>query len=98
MTSHDFADRNAPCGRGQKTPGEHGSNRGTRNDGALASINSLVTGKGGDDRFNLIRSRHGADRSHRIDASPSRAGVNWRLSRCGFLRLYRVRTIPTVLN
>jgi hypothetical protein len=44
-------------GLGQKTPGEHGSNRGVRNDGAPTSINSLVTGKDGDDRFNLVWSR-----------------------------------------
>jgi hypothetical protein len=41
-------------GRGQKTPEEHGSNLGVRNDAAPTSINSLVTGKGGDDGLNLI--------------------------------------------
>jgi hypothetical protein len=40
--------------RGQKTPGEHGSNLGVRNDAAPTSINSLVTGKDGDDGLNLI--------------------------------------------
>jgi hypothetical protein len=43
-----------PVGRGQKTPGEHGTTLRIRNDGAPASIDSLVMGKGGDDRFNLI--------------------------------------------
>jgi hypothetical protein len=41
-------------GLSQRTPGEHGSNLGVRNDAALTSINSLVTGKGGDDGLNLI--------------------------------------------
>ena len=42
-----------PAEPGQKTPREHGSSLGVRNGGALASINSRVTGKG-DDSFNLI--------------------------------------------
>jgi hypothetical protein len=50
-----------PVGLGQKTPGEHGSSLGVRNDGAPASINSLVTGKGGDDRLTLIWSHGSAD-------------------------------------
>jgi hypothetical protein len=37
------------------------------------SISSLAKGKGGDDSFNLIWSRHSADRAHGIDASPSRS-------------------------
>jgi hypothetical protein len=48
-------------GRGQKTPGEHGSNLGVRNDAAPTSINSLVTGKGGNDEFTPIWSRRRAD-------------------------------------
>jgi hypothetical protein len=54
-----IAERGAPVG-GQKTLGEHGSNLGVRNDGAPASINSLVKGEG-DDSFNLIWSRRSAD-------------------------------------
>ena len=52
-TVHDCASWRAR-GAGQKTPGEHGSNLGVRNDAAPSSINSLVTGKGGDDGFTLI--------------------------------------------
>ena len=48
-------------GRVQRTPGEHGSNLGVRNDAAPTSINSLVTGNGGDDGFTLIWSRRRAD-------------------------------------
>jgi hypothetical protein len=48
-------------GRGLKTPGEHGSNLGAKNDAAPMSISSLVTGKGGDEGFNLIWSRRSAD-------------------------------------
>jgi len=33
-----------------------------------------------------------------IDASPSRAGLNWRWSRCGFPPLPQVRTIPLVVE
>jgi hypothetical protein len=55
-----IAERGAPVG-GQKTLGEHGSNLGVRNDRAPASINSLVTGKGGYDSLNRIWSRRSAD-------------------------------------
>jgi hypothetical protein len=55
------AARGAPGGAGQKTPGEHGPSLGVRNDDAPASINSLVTSKGGDDGFTLIWSRRSAD-------------------------------------
>jgi hypothetical protein len=50
-----------PVGRCQKTPGEHGSSLGVRNDDAPKSISSQVTGKGGDDSFNLIWSHGSAD-------------------------------------
>jgi hypothetical protein len=62
------------------------------------SISLRVTGKGGDNRFNLIWSRGSADLTRRIDASPSRAGLNWRWSRCGFLQLPQVRIIPRVVE
>jgi hypothetical protein len=62
------------------------------------SISPRVTGKGGDDSFNLIWSRHSADRAHGIDALPSRAELNWRWSRCGFLQLPQVRIIPLVVE
>jgi hypothetical protein len=57
-----------------------------------------VTSKGGDDGFSLIWSRRRADLIHRIDASPSRAGLNWRWSRCGLPPLPQVRTIPLVVE
>jgi hypothetical protein len=66
-----IADRGAPGGAGPEDPrGEHGSSLGVRNDDAPTSISSQVTGKGGDDGFNLIWSRHSADRAHKIEASP----------------------------
>jgi len=55
-----ITDRGARGGAGQKTP-EHGPSLGVRNDAAPTSINSLLTGKGGDDSFNLIWSRRSAD-------------------------------------
>ena len=72
-------------GRGQKTPGEHGSSFGVRNDGAPASINSLVTGKGGDDRFTLIWSHGSAylipqDRRLAFAIGPELALITMRLS------------------
>ena len=73
-------------GRGQKTPGEHGSNLGVRNDDAApTSINSLVTGKGGDDGFTLIWSRRSADLIRRdrglaFASGPELALVTMRLS------------------
>ena len=72
-------------GRGQKTPGEHGSNLGVRNDAAPTPINSLVTGKGGDDGFNLIWSRRRADlirqdRRLAFASGPELALVTMRLS------------------
>jgi hypothetical protein len=72
-------------GRGQNTPGEHGSNLGVRNDAAPTSINSLVTGKGGDDGFTLIWSRRRADlirqdRRLALARGPELALVTMRLS------------------
>jgi hypothetical protein len=61
-------------------------------------INSLVTGKGGDKRFTPIWSHGSADLIPGIDASPSRAGLNWRWPRCGFLQLPQVRIIPLVVE
>jgi len=46
-----ITDRGAPGGAGPEDPGEHGSNLGVRNDATPTSINSLVTGKGGDEGF-----------------------------------------------
>jgi hypothetical protein len=72
MTAHDCESWRARWGGARKTPGEeHGSSLGVGNDDAPTSINSQVTGKGGDDGFNLIWSHHSADRTHGIDASPS---------------------------
>jgi len=61
VTSHDYGSRRAWWGGARRPRGEHGSNLGVRNDAAPTSINSLVKGKGGDDGFNLIWSRHSAD-------------------------------------
>jgi len=72
-------------GRDQKTPGEHGSNLGVRNDAAPTSINSLVASKGGDDGFTLIWSRRSADlirqdRRLALASGPELALVTMRLS------------------
>ena len=72
-------------GRGQKTPGEHGPSLGVRNDAAPTSINSLVTGKGGDDGFTLIWSRRRTDlirqdRRLAFASGPELALVTMRLS------------------
>jgi hypothetical protein len=61
-------------------------------------INALVTGKRGDNSFTLIWSHGSADLTPGIDASPSRAGLNWRWSRCGFLQLPQVRIIPLLVE
>jgi hypothetical protein len=52
-----ITDRGTPGGAGR----EHGPSLGVSNDAAPTSINSLVTGKGGDDRFALIWSRRSAE-------------------------------------
>jgi hypothetical protein len=80
-----ITDRGVPGGAGQRTPGEHGSNLGVRNDAAPTSINSLVTGKGGDDGFTLIWSRRRADlirqdRRLAFASGPELALVTMRLS------------------
>jgi hypothetical protein len=72
-------------GRGQRTPGEHGSNLGVRNDAAPTSIYSLVTGRGGDDGFTPIWSRPRADlirqdRRLAFASGPELALVTMRLS------------------
>ena len=72
-------------GLSQRTPGEDGSNLGVRNDAALTSINSLVTGKGGDNGFTLIWSHRRADliRQNRrlaFASGPELALVTMRLS------------------
>jgi hypothetical protein len=88
-------DRGAPGAAGPEDPGGHGSNLGVRNDAAPTSLNSLVTGKGGDDGCTLIWSRRSAnlirqDRGLAFASGPELA--LW--SRCGFLQLPQVRTIP----
>ena len=72
-------------GRGQKTPGEHGSSFGVRNDDAPTSISSQVTGKGGDDSFTLIWSHGNADlipqgRRLALASGPELALITMRLS------------------
>jgi hypothetical protein len=85
-------------GRGQRTPGEHGSNLGVRNDAAPTSINSLVTGKGGDDGFTLIWSRRSADLIRQDRRLAFASGPELALSRCGFPPLPQVWTIRSLLK
>jgi hypothetical protein len=94
-----IADRGAPGGAGPEDP--RGAWVQPRCSGMTARprrINSLATGKGGDDSFTPIWSHGSADLIPGIDASPSRAGLNWRWSRCGFLQLPQVRIIPLVVE
>jgi hypothetical protein len=78
MTVHDCGSWRAWWGGARRTRGSMGS-LGVRNDDAPTSISSQVTGKGGDDSFNLIWS-HGSAGLIPQDRRPELALVTIRIS------------------
>jgi hypothetical protein len=98
MTAHDCGSWRAWWGGARRPQGSMGPASVSGMTTRPRRINSLVTGVGGDNSFTPIWSHGSADRSDGIDASPSRAGLNWRWSRCGFLQMPQVRIIPLVVE